>query len=77
MLRQVAVLLERENQRLHDRLQQLTTELAQLRGQDAGAAQIQMRATFTGRLSPQIIDTLEKWITTEVYPRMRAQQVGR
>src|SRR5712691_888682 len=39
MLRQVAVLLERENQRLHDRLQQLTTELAQLRGQDASAAQ--------------------------------------
>src|SRR5437667_3714015 len=42
MLRQVAVLLEHENQRLHDRLQQLTTELAQLRGQDASAAQIHL-----------------------------------
>jgi transposase len=42
MLRQVAVLLERENHRLHDRLQQLTTELAQLRGQDASAAQIHL-----------------------------------
>jgi len=42
MLRQVAVLLERENQRLHNRLQQLTSELAQLRGQDASAAQIHL-----------------------------------
>jgi transposase len=42
MLRQVVVLLERENHRLHDRLQQLTTELAQLRGQDASAAQIHL-----------------------------------
>jgi transposase len=42
MLRQVAVLLERENQRLHDRLQQLTSELAQLRGQDATAPQIHL-----------------------------------
>ncbi len=38
-LRQVAVLLERENHRLHDRLQQLTSELAHLRGQGAAAAQ--------------------------------------
>src|SRR5712691_3223117 len=42
MLRQVAVLLERENHRLHDRIQQLTTKLAQLRGQDAAAAQIHL-----------------------------------
>jgi transposase len=42
VLRQVAVLLERENQRLHDRLQQLTAELAQLRGQDATAAQVHL-----------------------------------
>jgi transposase len=41
-LRQVAVLLERENHRLHDRLQQLTSELAHLRGQDAAAAQIHL-----------------------------------
>lgn len=41
-LRQVAVLLERENQRLHDRLQRLTAELASLRGQDAAAAQIHL-----------------------------------
>lgn len=34
-----AVLLERENHRLHDHLQQLTSELAYLRGQDAAAAQ--------------------------------------
>ena len=42
VLRQVAVLLERENQRLHDRLQQLTAELAQLRGLDATAAQVHL-----------------------------------
>lgn len=42
VLRQVAVLLERENQRLHDRLQQLTAELASLRGQDAAAAQVDL-----------------------------------
>jgi transposase len=42
VLRQVAVLLERENQRLHDRLQHLTAELAQLRGQDATAAQVHL-----------------------------------
>lgn len=41
-LRQVAVLLERENQRLHDRLQRLTVELAHLRGEDAAAAQIHL-----------------------------------
>src|SRR5205807_9148613 len=42
MLRQVAVLLERENQRLHDRLQRVITELAHLRGEDAAAAQIHL-----------------------------------
>jgi transposase len=42
VLRQVAVLLERENQRLHDRLQHLTAELASLRGQDATAAQVHL-----------------------------------
>ena len=41
-LRQVAVLLERENHRLHDRLQHLTAEIAQLRGQDATAAQVHL-----------------------------------
>ncbi len=41
-LRQIAVLLERENQRLHDRLQRLITELAPLRGGDAVAAQIHL-----------------------------------
>ena len=33
-----------------------------------------LRAKYAGRLSPAQMDTLEKWITTEVYPRMRAQQ---
>jgi transposase len=42
MLRQVAVLLERENARLHERLQRLTDELAHLRGEDAAAAQIHL-----------------------------------
>ena len=42
VLRQVAVLLERENHRLHDRLQQLTAEVASLRGQDATAAQVHL-----------------------------------
>ena len=42
VLRQVAVLLERENQRLHNRLEQVAAELAQLRGQDAPAAQVQL-----------------------------------
>lgn len=41
-LRQIAVLLERENERLHDRLQRLITELAHLRGEDAAAAQIHL-----------------------------------
>ena len=41
-LRQIAVLLERENRRLHDRLQRLITELAHLRGADAAAAQIHL-----------------------------------
>ena len=30
-----------------------------------------LRARYAGRLSPQVMDTLEKWLTTEVYPRMR------
>ncbi len=42
VLRQLAVLLERENQRLHDRLQRLTAELASLRGGDATAAQVHL-----------------------------------
>ena len=33
-----------------------------------------LRTKYTGRLSPQVMDTLEKWVTTEVYPRMRAQR---
>jgi transposase len=41
-LRQVAVLLERENARLHERLQRLTAELAHLRGEAAAAAQIHL-----------------------------------
>jgi transposase len=39
MLRQVAVLLERENDKLHAKLQTLTAELARLRGDAALAAQ--------------------------------------
>jgi len=42
VLRQIAVLLERENARLHDRLHTLTAELAHLRGQDATTAQAQL-----------------------------------
>ena len=44
MLRQVAVLLERENDRLHAKLTALTRELSQLRGEDARAAQRQLDA---------------------------------
>jgi len=42
MLRQVAVLLERENEKLHAKVQALTHELARLRGQDASAAERQL-----------------------------------
>jgi transposase len=43
-MRQVAVLLERENDRLHAKLTALTRELSQLRGEDASAAQRQLEA---------------------------------
>ena len=36
-----------------------------------------LRTKYTGRLSPQIMDTLERCITTEVYPRMKALQVAK
>jgi transposase len=42
VLRQVAVLLERENEKLHAKVQALTHELAQLRGHDASAAERQL-----------------------------------
>ena len=42
MLRQVAVLLERENETLHAKVQALTHELARLRGDDASAAERQL-----------------------------------
>lgn len=38
-LRQMALLLDRENQRLHDRLRKLTEEIARLRGEDGSALQ--------------------------------------
>lgn len=38
VLREVALLLERENRRLHQRLEQLTLQLAQLQGQDGTSA---------------------------------------
>ena len=41
VLREMALLLERENRRLHERIQQLTLTLARLQGQD-GAAALQM-----------------------------------
>jgi transposase len=44
VLRQIAVLLERENDRLHAKLTALTRELSQLRGEDARAAQRQLEA---------------------------------
>jgi transposase len=43
-MRQVAVLLERENDRLHAKLAALTRELNQMRGEDASAAQRQFEA---------------------------------
>src|SRR3989454_9396709 len=42
MLRQVAVLLERENETLHAKVQALPHELARLRGDDASAAERQL-----------------------------------
>jgi transposase len=42
MLRQVAVLLERENEKLHAKVAALTHELARLRGADASAAERQL-----------------------------------
>jgi len=42
MLRQVAVLLERENAKLHTKVQDLTRELSRLRGEDASAVQRQL-----------------------------------
>jgi transposase len=42
LLRQVAVLLERENDKLHAKLQALTTELARLRGDARPAAELEL-----------------------------------
>ena len=42
MLRQVAVLLERENDKLHAKLQALTTELVRLRGDTRPAAALEL-----------------------------------
>jgi transposase len=42
MLRQVAILLERENDRLHAKLQTLTAELARLRGDARPAAELEL-----------------------------------
>src|SRR3990167_5125128 len=42
MLRQIAVLLERENEKLHAKVQALTHELVRLRGDDASAAERQL-----------------------------------
>src|SRR5712691_8043244 len=42
MLRQVAVLLERENDTLHAKLQALTAELARLRGDARPAAELEL-----------------------------------
>src|SRR5207244_2891027 len=42
MLRQVAILLERENDKLHAKLQALTTELARLRGDARPAAELEL-----------------------------------
>jgi transposase len=44
LLRQVAKLLERENDRLHAKLAELTRELSRLRGDDTSAAQRQLDA---------------------------------
>lgn len=44
VLRQMALLLDRENRKLHDRLAQLTRELSQLRGDDASRLQLELDA---------------------------------
>jgi transposase len=41
-LRQAALLLDRENRRLHDKIRELAEEIARLKGQDASAAQVQL-----------------------------------
>jgi len=41
-LRQAALLLDRENRRLHDKIRELAEEIARLKGQDASAAQLQL-----------------------------------
>lgn len=41
-LRQAAILLDRENQRLHDKVCDLSLRIAQLEGRDASAAQLQL-----------------------------------
>lgn len=41
-LKQAALLLDRENQRLHKKVVELTEELARLKGQDASTAQLQL-----------------------------------
>jgi len=42
VLRQVALLLDRENRRLHERLEKLVREIAQLKGADAAPLQLQI-----------------------------------
>ena len=39
VLRQIALLLDRENRQLHKRLEKLTLELARLKGADAASLQ--------------------------------------
>jgi transposase len=41
-LRQAAILLDRENQRLHDKVKTLLTEVARLRGQDTSKLQLEL-----------------------------------
>ena len=41
-LKQAALLLDRENQRLHQKIVELTTEIARLKGTDPSAAQLQL-----------------------------------
>ena len=42
ILRQVALLLDRENRHLHERIESLTLENAQLKGTDAGSIQLEI-----------------------------------
>ena len=51
LLRQVAVLLERENETLHAKVHALTHELARLRGHDAAATERQLAFLKIGRAS--------------------------